>query len=153
MATVKMTQQHVLSGLFGWLKNIVAKRPKKLQYFYDLAGSDRIAASHFLGCQDIDLSKIVGSMNAGRCADFDGNFQLLKNHSKERLAQVDEAWQRMKLPPISLVQLGEYYFVQDGHHRVSIATTKGDEMIAAQVTAVTLTQTGSGTGLTSVHAS
>ncbi len=37
------------------------------------------------------------------------------------------------LPPVQLVQLGELFFVVDGHHRVSVARARGRVSIAAQV--------------------
>ncbi|MQA95946.1 MAG: hypothetical protein GEV11_15320 [Streptosporangiales bacterium] len=36
-------------------------------------------------------------------------------------------------PPVHLVQLGELYFVADGHHRVSVARELGRLVITAQV--------------------
>lgn len=35
---------------------------------------------------------------------------------------------------MSLYKLGEYYFVRDGHHRVSVARFHGAEWIDAEVT-------------------
>ncbi len=37
------------------------------------------------------------------------------------------------LPPVRLVQLGELYFVADGHHRVSVARERGQLVVTAQV--------------------
>jgi hypothetical protein len=41
------------------------------------------------------------------------------------------------LPPISLFQIGDLYFVRDGHHRVSVAKSLGRDDIDAYVTEVT----------------
>jgi hypothetical protein len=38
------------------------------------------------------------------------------------------------LPPIDVFQVGEYYYVEDGHHRVSIAKRLKQEFIDAYVT-------------------
>ncbi len=43
------------------------------------------------------------------------------------------------IPPIDVYQVGDLYFVKDGHHRVSIATAMGQRTIDAYVTQV-LTQ-------------
>ncbi len=59
---------------------------------------------------------------------------FLHKHGRERLDNVAQAAQRKTLPPISLVQIGDIYFVQDGHHRVAIATANKQEQIMAQVT-------------------
>ena len=37
------------------------------------------------------------------------------------------------LPPISVVQVGNAYAVRDGHHRVSVANTRGALTITAIV--------------------
>jgi hypothetical protein len=38
------------------------------------------------------------------------------------------------LPPVELIQVGDLYFVRDGHHRISVAQAMGQESIEAEVT-------------------
>ena len=38
-------------------------------------------------------------------------------------------------PPVELIQVGDLYFVRDGHHRISVARAMGQEAIEAKVTA------------------
>jgi hypothetical protein len=38
------------------------------------------------------------------------------------------------LPPVVLVQVGDIYFVRDGHHRISVARALGQLNIDARVT-------------------
>ena len=38
------------------------------------------------------------------------------------------------LPPVELIQIGEVYFVRDGHHRISVAAALGQQEIDAMVT-------------------
>lgn len=40
----------------------------------------------------------------------------------------------VKLPPVALIQVGEVYFVEDGHHRISVAKLWGEHEIEAEVT-------------------
>jgi hypothetical protein len=40
------------------------------------------------------------------------------------------------LPPVELIQVGDSYFVRDGHHRISVARAFGQTAIDAQVTVV-----------------
>ena len=42
--------------------------------------------------------------------------------------------QGVPLPPVSLVQVGACYFVEDGHHRISVAHALGQVMIEAEIT-------------------
>ena len=90
------------------------------------------------GVQTIPLDSIVGSV--GRYTDFSRTF-LPKNPSDE------ERWARVMtlvtdpegggLPPIEVIKLGDVYFVQDGHHRVSVARQIGAKTIDAYVNEVT----------------
>jgi len=43
------------------------------------------------------------------------------------------------LPPIEVYRLGGLHFVNDGHHRVSIAAAAGQQLIDAYVTQVLTT--------------
>jgi hypothetical protein len=38
------------------------------------------------------------------------------------------------LPPVELIQVGDIYFVRDGHHRISVARAFGQEQVDAEVT-------------------
>jgi hypothetical protein len=37
------------------------------------------------------------------------------------------------LPPVDLIQVGDAYFVRDGHHRISVARALGQQDIEAKV--------------------
>ncbi len=53
----------------------------------------------------------------------------------ERWKRIDRAFHRgEELPPVSLYKVGGFYFVLDGHHRVSVAHYHGVEWIDAHVT-------------------
>lgn len=85
------------------------------------------------GRRTVELSSIVGS--AGRPDHFDPDFMPLGAASAERWKRVDRAfWLGMDLPPVVLNAIRGSYFVQDGHHRVSVARFHGAEWIDAEVT-------------------
>lgn len=95
----------------------------------DLKGHGRRHA----GLQLVPIAQIQGS--EGRSEDFDHNFRPLKGHNKERWVDVAVArWADKALPAVDLVQIGELYFVRDGHHRISVARLDGQVEIEAQVT-------------------
>ena len=76
----------------------------------------------------------------GRCADFDADFRPLQTHSKGRWVNVAVARERgMGLPPVELIQVGDVYFVRDGHHRISVAKALGEEAVDAEVTVLDVT--------------
>ena len=79
------------------------------------------------------MSKIVGSV--GKHEQFDPNFMPLPKASAEKWKRIDRAFRLgQELPPVSLLELGGHYFVNDGHHRVSVARFHGGEWIDAEVT-------------------
>jgi hypothetical protein len=81
----------------------------------------------------VSVGRIGGSV--GRCSEFDRNFMPTKASSKERWKRIDRAFHRgEELPPVSLYKVGSFYFVLDGHHRVSVASYHRVEWIDAYVT-------------------
>lgn len=86
----------------------------------------------FRGTRTIEVSKIVGSV--GKHEQFDANFMPLSGVSPQRWMRIDRAFHRDQLTPVSLLKLGEGYFVIDGNHRVSVSRFHGVEWIDAEVT-------------------
>ena len=85
------------------------------------------------GTRTVPVSQIGGSV--GRCSEFDGDFMPVKASVKERWKRIDRAFHRdEELPPVSLYKVGGFYFVLDGHHRLSVASYHGVEWIDAHVT-------------------
>jgi hypothetical protein len=85
------------------------------------------------GMRTVLVSQIGGSV--GRCSEFDGDFMPLKASAEDRWKRVDRAFHRgEQLPPVSLYKVGGFYFVLDGHHRVSVASYHGVEWVDAEVT-------------------
>lgn len=85
----------------------------------------------YRGIQDIPLQQIVGTV--GRQHDFSRRFHplrksLLSRWVDLRLLARDGGW-----PPIHVYQVGNLYFVVDGHHRVSVANYMGFRAIEAEV--------------------
>jgi hypothetical protein len=85
----------------------------------------------YLGLQTIPVQAITGSL--GRSRDFDRRFRPLKKHLRDRWAGVFLSSATDSWPPITVNKLGETYFVEDGHHRVSVANFLGMGYIQAEV--------------------
>ncbi len=84
---------------------------------------------------EIPLDAIVGSV--GRYADFTRSFLPRHDSDAERWARVEMVVTDLRgMPPISVYQVGQVYFVDDGHHRVSVARQLGARTIQAYVTPV-----------------
>lgn len=90
---------------------------------------------HYVGKQTVTISQIRGSASEGRSHDFDANFRPLKSHTAARWQGVYAARERgLKLSPVRLIRVGNIYFVEDGHHRISVAKARGEQIIEAEVT-------------------
>jgi hypothetical protein len=81
--------------------------------------------------RDIRIDQIVGTLN--RITDFDNEFRPLGNHLLERWSNVFVNLDPDSWPPILLHQVGEKYYVEDGHHRISVARSLGMIFIQAKV--------------------
>lgn len=85
--------------------------------------------------REIPLNAIVGSVS--RETDFTRTFLPRRESDRARWANVKMAQEQLAgLPPIEVYQVGEVYFVLDGHHRVSVVRQLGGESIQAYVTIV-----------------
>jgi hypothetical protein len=92
-------------------------------------------AERRLGLQTIRLDTIVGTLDARR--DFDRRFRPASNRLRSRWVHLALAARRGEaLPPIEVYRVGGCHFVEDGHHRVSIARATRQKVIDAYVTEV-----------------
>src|SRR5215210_5712890 len=72
------------------------------------------------GTRVVEVDEIVGSV--GRWDEFDRSFLPARASVGHKWKRIDRAFQRGEdLPPVELYEIGEAYFVVDGHHRVSVA--------------------------------
>jgi hypothetical protein len=88
-----------------------------------------------LGLQTIPLDSIVGTVDRSR--EFDRAFRPTSGKVRMRWERIAEATRKgQAMPPIDVYRIGELHFVQDGHHRVSVARELGWDVIDAYVTEV-----------------
>jgi hypothetical protein len=85
------------------------------------------------GIHCVNIGQICGSM--GRTGDFDHDFHPLSDRLRDRWLSVAMArCQGIALPAVKLVQVRDCYFVEDGHHRLSVARAMGESAVDAEVT-------------------
>ncbi len=100
--------------------------------FNDVVDALGRRGEHDRGLQVIPLDRIVGSVDKVR--DFDRRFRPTSDRSRQRWERLAEKSRMGEyLPPIDVYQLGNLYFVRDGHHRVSVARAQGATDIDAHV--------------------
>lgn len=120
------------SAIFEQIRCFILRRFSGLR---DLATLPRqqVRARRYGGLRSVSLEKICGTL--GRASDFDHLFHPSKDSTRDRWISVAIARsQYVPLEPVKLIQVGEYYFVEDGHHRISVARALGETSIEAEVT-------------------
>lgn len=84
-----------------------------------------------LGIQNIPTDSIIGTL--GRNTDFDSNFRPLRVHLLDRWVNTYLRLDSDGWGPIVAHKVGNEYYVEDGHHRVSVAKFVGMMFIEAEV--------------------
>jgi hypothetical protein len=121
-------------------------RARRSQFWSHLTGRSRalyalkevttacaIQAQSDSAVRPVPISQIRGS--EGRSRYFDRDFDPLYDQARGRWLNIARAREQGKqLPPVVLVQVGDVYFVKDGHHRISVARALGQLDIEARVT-------------------
>jgi hypothetical protein len=106
---------------------------RRLLDLSEIEDACRVDARCYAGLHTVPIEQIQGS--EGRSNDFNRRFYPLQDHCKGRWLRVARArYQGKVLPPVVLVQVGDVYFVRDGHHRISVARALGQLDIEAEVT-------------------
>ena len=90
-----------------------------------------------VGLRSVPLDRIVGTMRhpSQNTADFLPLPRLRGANWRGRWQRITRAMDRLEtLPPVDLVQIGDEYYVVDGHNRVAAARRAGGLEIDADVT-------------------
>lgn len=108
-------------------------RSAALKNLEQIVADRRVMGRHYVGLRLVPISQIRGSEN--RALDFDDHFNPTCSHNRHRWVSVMLArMMDVPLPPVELIQIGEDYYVRDGHHRISVAGVFGQTEIDAEVT-------------------
>ena len=129
-------QAHQDAALQQVLARVTGKSVELLSYD-DVLHKLRQTGRAALGMHEIPVDAIVGTV--GRTNDFTRTFLPRRSDDEQRWAGLMAFVQENSLdslPPIEVYQIGSAYFVQDGHHRVSIARQLGIQFMTAYVTVV-----------------
>lgn len=131
---MRARRHQVLSGLAARLRRDTDDTVQSMS-FDDVVAALGRRAEGYLGTKVIPLDAIVGSVDKVR--DFDRRFRPTSARSRQRWERLSRAGRTgEEIPPIDVYQLGDFYFVRDGHHRVSVARSLGLRVIEANVTGI-----------------
>lgn len=115
------------------IRAMVVHRPNELVSFEEVKRSLKTFGEHYRGVQIVPVEKIIGSATL-RYHDFDSAFLPRQARTKSRWRSIDLAhYTEVGLPPVQLYQIGDVYFVRDGHHRISVARERGQVYVEAEV--------------------
>lgn len=118
-----------------------------LRSLYEQYPDARQAARRTRGVMVVPLEQIVGTERhpSQNTADFLPLPQLRGHNWRSRWQRIGRAVDRLAvLPPISVVKVGDEYFVSDGHNRVAAALRARGVGIDAEVTELILPGVPSG---------
>ncbi len=127
---------HGTTGLRSLFKSIYKRLKREddcLPSLDDVLTITKVKNERFIGVREIPVANIIGS--EGRYEDFNKDFLPLKEELRPRWEAINQIMEKDKpLPPISVFKIDEYYFVRDGNHRVSVAKSRKQDFIDAEVT-------------------
>ena len=106
---------------------------KTLRELSETLQNTQLKSRHAAGLQNVPIARIHGS--EGRSRDFDAGFHPTHDRTEQRWVSIATALMLdTALPPVELIQVGDGYYVRDGHHRISVAKALGQMVIEAEVT-------------------
>ncbi len=124
-------------AFFGKIVSLLTGHSRSLLNLTTEVSRRKVSGQHYAGIRMVPISQIKGSES--QLDDFDCDFNPMNIRTVDRWISVAVAHtDGMILPPVELIQLGEDYFVRDGHHRISVARAFHEEYVDAEVTVLEL---------------
>lgn len=110
----------------------ITRKSHRLVALSEMALQGELRPAAYVGTKSVDITKIYGSED--RTQDFDRDFNPISQRIRERWTHIARLFLKGEaLPPVELIQLGDGYFVRDGHHRISVARALGNRYIDAEI--------------------
>lgn len=126
----------------GWFYRLWARLTHRATRLLDLEETLRgkqVQNSTYAGMRAVCIACIRGTL--GKSDVFDASFHPVKESSRSRWLSIAKEFMRgRELPPVDLVELDGTYYVRDGHHRISVARSLGQDYIEAEITKMTLSR-------------
>jgi len=119
------------AATLGKFKSMLLRSKTELLDLGDIPMKN-ISSQHYSGIKAVKLDQICGT--SGRVSDFDSNLNPLSDHIRDRWMSIAMVrFNNEPLPAVKLIQVGNCYYIRDGHHRISVARTLGEYAIDAEV--------------------
>jgi hypothetical protein len=124
----------------GWMRQLWSRITRHRFCLEDLnktLESNPVRSSHYGGLKTVAIQRIRGT--EGKADAFDAEFNPLQENTRIRWLNIaEEKIRGYDLPPVELLQVGDVYYVRDGHHRISVSRSLGQDFIDAEVTVLSL---------------
>jgi hypothetical protein len=130
VAADKFNRLNKQAWLANWWNRLTG-RPSTLLAFEHMRSQPNTLTGRKDGVKEIPVRSITGSFN--RAEDYDRQFRPLNSALKDRWINVHVLAEGRGWEPITVRKIGDQYFVEDGHHRVSVARHSGWDTIEAKV--------------------
>jgi hypothetical protein len=131
--TVFLYANQMVKGYFRRGIESIRRKSTQLADLNAFLHDHPVQGSHYEGVHSVSVEQIRGS--EGRKNDFDRFFNPIHERTRSRWMSVARARLAGKeLPPVELIQVGDEYFVRDGHHRISVARALGERYLDARIT-------------------
>jgi hypothetical protein len=131
-AFARQRRRRRLDRASAWMRRR-ARECTRLAALDDALGAAPPSNRRAAGLEAIPLESIVGTAEPAKARSFDRRFRAPES-SRVRWERLWMASRRgAALPPISVFRVGDEHFVDDGHHRVSVANALGMAAIDAEV--------------------
>ncbi|MGA2491137.1 MAG: hypothetical protein ABSF99_13300 [Anaerolineales bacterium] len=97
----------------------------------------QVQNSHYTGVHTVNIDCIKGT--EGKADTFDAAFYPVKEITRSRWVSIArEKLNGQELPPVKLLDVDGVCYVCDGHHRISVARSLGQDFIEAEITEMNL---------------
>jgi hypothetical protein len=116
----------------GRLRGLLTRQSRRVTPLVECREACALREGRRIGIRPVRIAEIQGS--EGRSTEFDIEFNPVNERTEKRWVSVATArLAGLPLPPVELLRYGDFYFVRDGHHRISVARALGETEIEAEV--------------------
>ena len=108
------------------------RKPLSLFSLSTMLQSEELTNMVEIGIHSIPLQLVIGSES--RCFDFDDQFVPKSEKDYHRWLRISDLFiSEATIPAVELIQVDKFFFVRDGHHRVSVAKALKRAFIDANI--------------------
>ncbi len=134
---LSLFRKTVSQGSFRRLLLKLFKREDRLLDLENALCCMQVENSAYAGTQAVRIGCIRGT--EGKADMFDADFNPRDEMTRDRwLSIAREKLCGHDLPPVEIISVEDVCYVRDGHHRISVARSLGQDFVDGQVTEIKL---------------